>query len=481
MVEFTISDLLGYASIACWLGAQFPQVLENHRLKSCAGLALPFLANWLAGDISNLIGCILTDQLPFQMWLAAYFVTVDCALVTQYFYYQHYYPKPAFVKSRVTRRYSVDRTTSRYRTLSVVGANVAAAAALIVQEAEPSRWPRSSRDPAFDESVSRSRVRPEDDDESFAHMVESFRSERGAEGVKRTSTERYGRAGSMGRYSGMPPRSATLGPMRMTLSTELPADSGHRGRTLRRDIDLIPEAEPDKASRASRRGANLVMLGVFALFSIGSLAGGRRGMDEVTNIGRVVSPQSYSIILPRLVDSVPQDLDAKELQFVDDPLKDHPPHEHPSNPPSGQRVLGRFFAWLCTTLYLTSRLPQIWKNFVRKSVEGLSMYLFLFAFLGNSFYVASIVASPKFFAPPPASTEFIRESIPYLLGSGGTLMFDVTILTQSFLYRPKHHRRQRTRIDTVEEEAGLLSGDSTHNPPRSAAESVVHSRGRTST
>lgn len=35
-------------------------------------------------------------------------------------------------------------------------------------------------------------------------------------------------------------------------------------------------------------------------------------------------------------------------------------------PPAGsshyQRIVGRVSAWVCTTLYLTSRLPQIWKN-----------------------------------------------------------------------------------------------------------------------
>jgi len=30
--------------------------------------------------------------------------------------------------------------------------------------------------------------------------------------------------------------------------------------------------------------------------------------------------------------------------------------------PSMKRIIGRISAWLCTTLYLTSRLPQIWKN-----------------------------------------------------------------------------------------------------------------------
>jgi len=42
------------------------------------------------------------------------------------------------------------------------------------------------------------------------------------------------------------------------------------------------------------------------------------------------------------------------------------------------------------------------------------MYLFVFAFLGNVFYVASILTSPKISLPPPESTEFIKETIPYV-------------------------------------------------------------------
>ena len=40
-----------------------------------------------------------------------------------------------------------------------------------------------------------------------------------------------------------------------------------------------------------------------------------------------------------------------------------PPPHHPSQHEiSYQRLVGRISAWTCTTLYLTSRLPQIWKN-----------------------------------------------------------------------------------------------------------------------
>ena len=63
------------------------QVLENARRKSVEGLSLPFLTSWFlgasrlsqpelnaglivdwdAGDLTNLVGCILTHQLPFQV------------------------------------------------------------------------------------------------------------------------------------------------------------------------------------------------------------------------------------------------------------------------------------------------------------------------------------------------------------------------------------------------------------------------------
>jgi len=197
----------------------------------------------------------------------------------------------------------------------------------------------------------------------------------------------------------------------------------------------------------------MVFLGAWALFGIGTLAIRRTdmAMSITSEIGHVLVSGHTPIYhshpdLPKL--SV-NELDTFDSVYPRDDI----PNEFPSN----EQILGRIFAWLCTTLYLTSRLPQIWKNYARKSVEGLSMYLFVFAFLGNVFYVSSILSSPKNFLPPPLSTQFIRESIPYLLGSGGTLMFDITIIGQSFCYRPRPRRHSRI-LD--EEETGLLSGDS---------------------
>jgi hypothetical protein len=56
---------------------------------------------------------------------------------------------------------------------------------------------------------------------------------------------------------------------------------------------------------------------------------------------------------------------------IADETPNHNRGEKGDKPPNGgnhyQRIVGRASAWICTTLYLTSRLPQIWKNVSRVS------------------------------------------------------------------------------------------------------------------
>jgi uncharacterized protein with PQ loop repeat len=104
--------------------------------------------------------------------------------------------------------------------------------------------------------------------------------------------------------------------------------------------------------------------------------------------------------------------------------------------------VGRFFAWLCTFLYLSSRLPQIYQNFRRRSVEGLSMALFFFAAMGNLTYVLSI------FTNPHATRVKMLEAVPYIIGSAGTLMFDATIFAQYALFN-KNKKEDTTLVVQV--------------------------------
>ena len=73
-------------------------------------------------------------------------------------------------------------------------------------------------------------------------------------------------------------------------------------------------------------------------------------------------------------------------------------------------------------------------QFQRRSVEGLSILLFIFAFCGNVTYVISILLNPAGSGDPAYGGQYLLEALPYLLGSGGTLMFDLTIMIQSWVY-----------------------------------------------
>jgi hypothetical protein len=107
-------------------------------------------------------------------------------------------------------------------------------------------------------------------------------------------------------------------------------------------------------------------------------------------------------------------------------------------------LLGQVFGWLCAALYLGSRLPQLLLNWRRRSTEGVSVLFFLFACLGNLTYVLSImVFDPKCEGdeegcePGEAARifwQYILVNLSWLAGSAGTLLLDMGIFVQFFLY-----------------------------------------------
>lgn len=88
--------------------------------------------------------------------------------------------------------------------------------------------------------------------------------------------------------------------------------------------------------------------------------------------------------------------------------------------------LGEVFAWICCSLYLSSRLPQILEIHRRKSTQGINIILFLAALCGNSFYTIGILTNPLAHNKL-ARTDFLLNALPYLLGSAG---FDPIIIVR---------------------------------------------------
>lgn len=216
------------------------------------------------------------------------------------------------------------------------------------------------------------------------------------------------------------------------------------------------------------KAAGVIFMGTWMLFGIGTkgggYAGGSRGDLSRIDRGTVLdSPVFWQYSraaagdggVSRLRDTVIMSSNL-ENKTHHDGQDGHDKHDdgHYNNEMI-KRTIGRISAWICTTLYLTSRLPQIWKNvsvfsgiccaraelifliqYQRKSVEGLSILLFFFAFNGNLTYVLSILLNPAGSEGnnPETRTYYLLEALPYLLGSGGTLVFDLTIMFQSLFY-----------------------------------------------
>ena len=172
--------------------------------------------------------------------------------------------------------------------------------------------------------------------------------------------------------------------------------------------DLGHQAYPSRASSSrsrppppSRRATGIAFLSVGLLFTIGNYGSGgatgggglmkrttggeawssgikfeRREMVESTpwidefRLNDLRHPSSYTPQPDSLSRRSTYPLDVSIVDSTRRQDQDEPGHDRDGDgdrdpPPQGtdwERVIGRTSAWLCTTLYLTSRLPQIWRN-----------------------------------------------------------------------------------------------------------------------
>ena len=90
--------------------------------------------------------------------------------------------------------------------------------------------------------------------------------------------------------------------------------------------------------------------------------------------------------------------------------------------------MGIILGWVSAVLYLNSRIPQIWKNYKRKAVDGLSWVMFFCAVMGNVTYALGVFLRDS-------SPKALLATLPWLVGSVGTVCLDGIILFQFWIYR----------------------------------------------
>lgn len=92
-------------------------------------------------------------------------------------------------------------------------------------------------------------------------------------------------------------------------------------------------------------------------------------------------------------------------------------------------------------------MPQLYKNYSRRSTAGLSILLFIAAFFGNLFYSVSLLTNPLAWndyepygggglagAEGSKRVEWWADSLPFFIGASGALFQDVMIYMQHLMW-----------------------------------------------
>ncbi|KAF2123173.1 PQ loop repeat-domain-containing protein [Lophiotrema nucula] len=384
-----ISSLLGTFSIVSWLFAQLPQIYKNHQLKSTSGLSIFFLAEWLLGDVSNLLGSLLTNQALWQVIIAGYYVSVDCALVGQWIWYE------------------------------------------LLKHGRPLRpaWsplPSSDRKPD-----QRGPTGTQDVFEGLS--VESIASPPATPNQSTPDTDKKDTPpGSSGRN--IPHRSNPMGAFRIPNFAQSPSSTKEAssmgttptlGTTPNRTVRRLANSSSPMPSPKTVLYISLIL----AVLSNSSTA----------------TPVSPFAPVPYHAFHITARATTSEASS------------------SASEIAGKVLSWMSTFLYLGSRLPQLYKNYVRKSTAGLSPALFAAAFFGNLFYSTSLLTNPcawNTYEPgegagwvgPEGSdqADWVLRATPFFLGAAGVLVMDAAVGFQ-FLYFGDGADRGRptTRDDEV--------------------------------
>ena len=128
-------------------------------------------------------------------------------------------------------------------------------------------------------------------------------------------------------------------------------------------------------------------------------------------------------------------------------LSSAPLHTTSTTTSNTSELIGRIISWVSTVLYLFSRPPQLYKNYVRQSTTGLSPLLFTAAFSGNLFYSASLLTNPFCWSsfPPYGGSgwadshgsdrfDWMTRSVPFFLGAFCVLFMDGFMGVQFLMY-----------------------------------------------
>ncbi|XP_017701235.2 uncharacterized protein LOC103719251 [Phoenix dactylifera] len=371
-----MSLALGLVSVVSWGVAEVPQIITNYKEKSMEGLSIAFLMTWIIGDLFNLIGCLLEPTtLPTQFYMALLYTTTTVILTAQTVYYGHIYHRLKANKDRVChkshRHHQEDEPTKE----RLLGYNI-------------------------------------DDKETRASNYQANGSNPVREGMHMTSSPIPVTAPVIGRYGSygrdlyyMSARSLSKSPI-PTAGSWL-AHLHHYSRT---------------ALNHDRHSSQEPLVGRLVPQQSAPLMNTKNMLSVVPSVAFLLGIYSIHLFMKKSFNASPH----PAVILVGRKLLQDQVFESPVRHGDGSRGIGNLLGWAMAAIYMGGRLPQICLNIRRGNVEGLNPLMFIFAVIGNTTYVGSIIVNSL-------DWSRIRPNLPWLVDAGGCVLLDAFILLQ-FLY-----------------------------------------------
>lgn len=97
--------------------------------------------------------------------------------------------------------------------------------------------------------------------------------------------------------------------------------------------------------------------------------------------------------------------------------------------------LADLMGWISTFIFISSRIPQIYLNYRRQSVEGLSLNSFVLINIANYLFIASILINLYDISNIDDKLAFFINNIQWIMGSFCTSFFDGIIFYQFITYK----------------------------------------------
>ena len=399
-----VAYICGIINIGFWMFAQFPQIYTTFKTKKPESLSIAFLVTWLLGDITNLLGCIFTNQTQVQLITSIYFCLVDIVMLWQYFWYlvvcRKKYHKNYEGFNDEENEFENEKNDSKIQIELDVEITESQTTSASMNSSVDNSYPMSTLSPLGPvTAISPMDITSESANSCKSDIIIDM------ELLKQKENELKKMNSSKDSYS--------VSTTSESISFDSSESSSNEENIENNENNQIDENENENEkqnqneSNKENNSKFMILLGLFVVLCA----------SQLTNNETTTPTQNNTTEKVTYCNQTEMDL--------------------------SERIIGDVSAWISGLLYFSGRIPQIFHIHKTKDVEGVSIFLFLMATIANFFYSISIFLSGIDFT----SSEFYESTLAYIIGSLFVVPFSFVIIYQVLYYRYIKDWLQRRKVD----------------------------------